>query len=161
MADQGNFSHIDDKGSAKMVNVGDKSVTKRVAVAEGVVRVGERAAAMLTERGKIAKGNVLDTARIAGIMAVKKTPGLIPMCHPIIIDNVEINAEIVEETVRILVRVEAEGKTGVEMEAMTAAAVTALTVYDMCKSVEKGIIIESVRLLRKSGGKSGLWERDE
>jgi len=153
------FSHVDDAGRARMVDVGAKSPTARWARAEGVVRVGRSIAATLRKTGQVAKGNVLETARLAGIQAAKQTPSLIPLCHPIAIDAVELDARVVGDEVRIAARVTAEAKTGVEMEALTAVAVAALTVYDMCKAAGKGIEIGPIRLLEKGGGKSGLWMR--
>ncbi len=161
MADKPAFQHISKDGSARMVNVSEKTVTRRAAVAEARVKVGTRVAAALADEGGLAKGNVLETARLAGIMAAKKTAELIPMCHPLVLDSVEVEAELRKDTVYIRSEIISEGKTGVEMEAMTAAAVAALTVYDMCKSGDKGIEVVSVRLLEKSGGKSGHWVRKE
>jgi cyclic pyranopterin phosphate synthase len=142
-----------------MVDVGAKSATARFARAEAVVRVGETIAAMLRETGRAAKGNVLETARLAGIQAAKMTSMLIPLCHPLPLDVVEIEVRLEGDAVRIETRVACEAKTGVEMEALTAATVAALTVYDMCKAAGKGIEIGPVRLLEKSGGRSGHWSR--
>jgi molybdenum cofactor biosynthesis protein MoaC len=125
------------------------------------VNVGSEIAARLRQDGALTKGNVLETARVAGIMAAKRTPELIPMCHPLVLDVVEVEAHVVEDRVRIISRVTCEGKTGVEMEAMTAASVAALTVYDMVKSAGKGVEIGPVRLMEKGGGKSGQWKRKE
>jgi molybdenum cofactor biosynthesis protein MoaC len=125
------------------------------------VNVGSEIAARLRQDGGLAKGNVLETARIAGIIAAKRTPELIPMCHPLVLDVVEVNAQVLDDRVRIVSRVSCEGKTGVEMEALTAASVAALTVYDMVKSARKGIEIGPIRLLEKEGGKSGRWKRKE
>jgi cyclic pyranopterin phosphate synthase len=155
------FSHISERGSARMVNVSEKNPSRRMARAEAFVLVGEEIAGRLKTEGGLAKGNVQETARIAGIMAAKKTPDIIPMCHPLPIDAVEIDITIETDRVRIESRVFCEGKTGVEMEAMTAAAVSALTVYDMVKSAGKGIEIGPIRLLEKEGGKSGRWIRGE
>lgn len=152
------LSHLSPAGHARMVNVGAKTATLREAKAEAWVDVGPRIAARLKKQGAVAKGNVIETARIAGIMAAKQTPGLIPMCHPLALEVVEVDISISGSRVRIESHVTCEGKTGVEMEAMTAAAVAALTVYDMCKSADKGITIGSVRLLEKMGGKSGCWK---
>jgi len=143
-----------------MVDVGGKTATRREARAEAVVNVGPAIAALLREGGGVAKGNVLETARIAGIMAAKRAGELIPMCHPLTLDVCEVDAAVEGPCVRIETRVACEGKTGVEMEAMTAASVAALTVYDMCKSAGKGIEITRIRLLEKSGGKSGRWARE-
>jgi cyclic pyranopterin phosphate synthase len=142
-----------------MVDVGAKPVTARWARAEGVVHVGRVIAVALRKTGGIAKGNVLETARLAGIQAAKQTAALIPLCHPVSIDIVELDARVVADEVRIEARVTCEAKTGVEMEALTAVAVAALTVYDMCKAADKGIEIGSIRLVEKGGGKSGLWTR--
>ena len=144
-----------------MVDVGDKKVTHRAARAEAWVEVGAEIAAMLRRSGSVHKGNVLETARIAGIMAAKKTAELIPMCHPLVLDVVDVDAELVGDRVRIVGRVACRGKTGVEMEAMTAVTVAAITVYDMVKSAGKGVQIGPVRLLEKQGGKSGRWKREE
>lgn len=154
------LSHLSPDGQARMVDVGAKVPTARAAKAEAWVDVGPKIAAKLKKRGAIAKGNVIETARIAGIMAAKQTPSLIPMCHPLILEVVEVEITIEEATVRIESHVTCEGKTGVEMEAMTAAAVAALTVYDMCKSADKGITLGPIRLLEKFGGKSGHWSAD-
>ena len=155
------FSHISESGSAKMVDVSGKNHTLRTARAETFVLVGSEIAEQLRESGGVSKGNVLETARLAGIMAAKKTSGLIPMCHPIPVDSVEIDAVIGDDRVRIESRVSCVWKTGVEMEAMTAAAVAALTVYDMVKSAGKGVVIGPLSLLEKTGGKSGDWKREE
>ncbi|MFC1650426.1 cyclic pyranopterin monophosphate synthase MoaC [Candidatus Latescibacterota bacterium] len=155
------FSHISESGSAKMVGVSGKKLTLRTARAETFVLVGHDIADQLRDTGGISKGNVLETAKLAGIMAAKGTSGLIPMCHPIPLDLVEIDAEIEDDRVRIESRVSCEWKTGVEMEAMTAASVAALTVYDMVKSAGKGIRIGPLSLLEKTGGKSGEWKRGE
>ena len=144
-----------------MVNVSEKAVTRRSARAEAWVSVGTRVAARLRRSGSVAKGNVLETARLAGIMAAKRTADLIPLCHPLLLDAVELEAELVGDRVRIRSRASGEGRTGVEMEALTAVTVAALTVYDMCKSADKGIAIGPIRLLEKSGGKSGTWQRPE
>ena len=152
------LSHVSPAG-ARMVDVSAKGRTARTAVAEAWVNVGAAVAAMLRRDGGVAKGNVLETARVAGIMAAKKTAELIPMCHPLALDAVDITAELVGVRARITVKVTTKGRTGVEMEAMTAAAVAALTVYDMVKSAGKGIEIGPVRLLEKQGGKSGRWSR--
>ena len=156
------LSHIDDDGRARMVDVGGKTPSVREARAEARVRVGKAVAALICNSGGVSKGNVLETARIAGIMAAKQTSELIPMCHPLTLESVEVQATFEDDSiVRIESCVRCEGKTGVEMEAMTAASVAALTVYDMCKSAGKGIEITSVRLLEKRGGKSGSWKRKE
>ncbi|MHC4717667.1 MAG: cyclic pyranopterin monophosphate synthase MoaC [Planctomycetota bacterium] len=158
--DRPSLPHTGPEG-ARMVDVGDKAASRREARAEAWVDVGAEIAEALRREGGVAKGDVLGTARIAGTMAAKRTAELIPMCHPLAMDVVEINAELVDDRVRIEARVSCTGRTGVEMEAMTAAAVAALTVYDMVKSAGKGVQIGPVRLLEKSGGKSGHWRRDE
>lgn len=143
-----------------MVGIAHKAVTKRSARAEAWVTVGPKIARLLRQSGEVAKGGVLETARIAGILAAKRTAELIPMCHPLGIDCIELDAALSGDRVRIEAKVSCEGKTGVEMEAMTAAAVAALTVYDMVKSAGKGVEIGPLRLLEKSGGKSGHWVRE-
>jgi len=155
------LSHIDLSGRAHMVDVSGKSVTRRLATAQAIVTVGKELANILRTSGAVAKGNVLETARLAGIMAAKRTAELIPMCHSLVVDAVDIKAEVVDDTVVITTKVSCEGKTGVEMEAMTAASVAALTVYDMVKSAQKGVQIGPIRLLEKTGGKSGAWKRQD
>lgn len=154
------LSHLKEDGTAHMVDVGGKDATRREATAEAVVRMSAETLKLAAE-GQMKKGDVFGAARIAGIMAAKKTPELIPLCHPLPIDSVDVEFEIDDATNKILIRATAAttAKTGVEMEAMTAAATAALVIYDMCKAAEKGIVIESVRLIKKSGGKSGTWER--
>lgn len=152
------FSHLSQTGQAKMVDVGAKSPAPRLAIAEAWVDVGAEIAELLRKTGGVAKGNVLETARIAGITAAKRTAELIPMCHPLVLDSVEVSAELIDDRVRLMAAVSCEGKTGVEMEAMTAVSVAALTVYDMVKSAGKGVQICSVKLLEKRGGKSGHWK---
>ena len=157
MADK--LSHIDDQGQAGMVDVSDKSVTKREATARSVVRLPAKAVAVLEAGGDTAKGNVLSTARIAGIMAAKRTHDLIPLCHPLPITGIDIAFNQAGDALEITAHVRCTGKTGVEMEALTAASLTALTVYDMLKAVSHDMIIEQTELVRKSGGRSGLIER--
>jgi len=154
-------THLSPNGAARMVDIASKPLTRRSASAEAWVNVGSEIAARLRQDGGLAKGNVLETARIAGIMAAKRTPELIPMCHPLVLNVVEVDARIVDDRVRIVSLVTCEGKTGVEMEAMIAASLAALTVYDMVKSAGKGVQIGPVRLLEKQGGKSGHWKREE
>jgi cyclic pyranopterin phosphate synthase len=139
-----------------MVDVTAKAVTARVAVAKGIVRM-QPATFKLIKNGGTAKGDVLSIAKLAGIMAAKKTPELIPLCHPILISSIDIDFNLVEDnnTIEIIATVASTGQTGVEMEALTAVAVTALTIYDMCKAVDRAMKIESIRLVKKSGGKSG------
>ena len=153
------LSHLDDAGRPKMVDVTAKADTARVAVARGSVRM-QPATFKLIKSGGTAKGDVLSVAKLAGIMAAKRTPDLIPLCHPLLISNVSIDFTLDEANsiIEITATVESTGKTGVEMEALTATAVTALTIYDMCKAVDRGMKIESIRLVRKSGGKSGTIE---
>lgn len=151
-----NLTHLDEKGRPCMVDVTGKPDTHRRAVAKGLVRMQPATFSRL-QGARIAKGDVLTVAQLAGITAAKKTPDLIPLCHPILIDSAGIEFSLDEEnsTVEITATVESTGKTGVEMEALTAAAVTALTIYDMCKAIDRGIRIENIRLIQKSGGKSG------
>ena len=154
------FSHLDETGGISMVDVGAKRTTAREAVAVATVRMQPETLKRLIERA-LPKGDVLSTAKVAGVLAAKRTPSLIPLAHPIMITSVDITFDLDPAAGSVEVRaiVRCDGKTGVEMEAMTACAVAALTIYDMCKSAEKGIAIESLQLVRKSGGKSGLWER--
>lgn len=161
MSDTNELSHISSDGRARMVDVSGKLETNRRAVAEAWVDVGDEIAAKLAEAGGLAKGNVLETARLAGILAAKRTAELIPMCHPLSLNHVGMTAEIVSRRVRLVAEATCEGKTGVEMEAMTAASVAALTVYDMVKSAGRGAVIGPVRLLEKTGGKSGTWKRKD
>ncbi|HLM15173.1 MAG TPA: cyclic pyranopterin monophosphate synthase MoaC [Reyranella sp.] len=152
------LTHFDERGNAHMVDVGGKDVTERIAVARASV-IMQPATLKLIATKKAAKGDVLAVAQLAGIMAAKKTPDLIPLCHPLALNSVDVkltldakrNAVDIEATCRL------KGRTGVEMEALTAASVAALTVYDMCKSVDRGMVISDVRLLHKSGGKSGTY----
>lgn len=154
------FTHIDNKGRARMVDVTEKKNTVRVAVAHGVVAVSPETFTKI-ESQTIKKGNVLETARIAGTMAAKKTADLIPMCHPLNITHVKIDFSLnkKENSIEILAEVRLVGQTGVEMEALTAVSVAALTVYDMCKSHDKEMTISDIFLLEKSGGKSGTFVR--
>ena len=160
-AGSGRLNHVSADGRARMVDVGAKKVTRRSAVAEAWVEVGGEIAGAIRATGSIAKGSVLETARVAGILAAKRTGELIPLCHPIPIDSISVDAELDGHRVRIVARVASEGKTGVEMEALTAASVASLTVYDMVKSAAKGVSIGPIRLLEKRGGKSGSWKRKE
>ena len=150
------LSHIDDAGRARMVDVSAKADTAREAVARGNVRMQPETLA-LVQSGGLPKGDVISTARLAGVMAAKRTHELIPLCHPLLLTDidVEITPDEAASSLEISATVRSTGKTGVEMEAMTAVSVAALTVYDMCKAVDRGIRIEGVRLVRKSGGKSG------
>ncbi len=154
------LSHTDGQGQARMVDVGGKPISVRRALAEARVGMGEAAWAALSEN-RAAKGDVLAVARIAGISAAKRTAELIPLCHPLGLDRVTVEFEPDGEnrSLRVLAEARCEGKTGVEMEALTAAAIAALTVYDMLKAVDKGMEIGELRLLEKSGGRSGDWRR--
>ena len=152
------LTHIDETGRAHMVDVSDKAVTSREATAEGFVRM-DAATLALALSGDAKKGDVRATAEIAGIMAAKKTSDLIPLCHPLALSKVEVRVEPAEGGMSVTARVKTSGQTGVEMEALTAASVACLTVYDMLKAADKGMTIETVRLLTKSGGKSGDWAR--
>jgi cyclic pyranopterin phosphate synthase len=150
------LTHIDEQGRPRMVDVSAKPDTQRQAVARGVVRMQASTFERL-KKGEVAKGDVLAVAQLAGIMAAKQTPHLIPLCHPILIAEVEVefNLDEANSAVEITATVKSTGKTGVEMEALTATAVAALTIYDMCKAVDRGMKIENIRLVKKSGGKSG------
>ena len=154
------FSHLDETGGISMVDVASKKTTHREAVAVATVRMSPATLAKLIEQA-LPKGDVLVTAKVAGVLAAKQTPVLIPLTHPIPISSIDITFDLDPNGGTIEVRsiVKCEGKTGVEMEALTACAVAALTIYDMCKSVEKGITIDGLQLVRKTGGKSGTWER--
>ncbi|MCC6267880.1 MAG: cyclic pyranopterin monophosphate synthase MoaC [Dehalococcoidia bacterium] len=153
----GGLSHLDASGAARMVDVSEKAETARVATAEATVRMAPETLALI-QSGGVPKGDVIATARLAGIMAAKRTPDLIPLCHPLAITGVTVDLTASgDDALRIEASVKTTGKTGVEMEALTAAAVAALTVYDMCKAVEKGMRIENIQLLEKRGGKSGDW----
>lgn len=159
------LTHFDESGRARMVDVGGKDDTTREALAACTVRMRAETLALI-RAGRMAKGDVLAVAQVAGIMAAKNTPALIPMCHTILLTSVELTYELVdlagdEGAVHIRASVRTVGKTGAEMEALTAASVAALTIYDMCKAVDRGMTIQNVRLLRKSGGKSGVFARDE
>lgn len=155
------LSHFDADGAARMVDVTAKSPTLRLAVAEGVVRMSPATLALVRE-GRAGKGDVLGTARLAGIMAAKRTSDLIPLCHPLPLGAVALDLAPEEAIpgIRITATVRTSGPTGVEMEAMTAVSVAALTIYDMLKSAEKGMVIDAIRLRRKEGGKSGSWSAE-
>ncbi|HIA09065.1 MAG TPA: cyclic pyranopterin monophosphate synthase MoaC [Chromatiaceae bacterium] len=156
------LSHIDSQGNARMVDVSDKSDTLRIARAEASVLMRPETLALIAEGGH-KKGDVLTVARIAGIQAAKRCSELIPLCHPLPLSGIDIELSLDEVTscVRIATECHVVGATGVEMEALTAASVTALTIYDMCKAVDRGMSIEGLRLLHKSGGRSGDWNADE
>ena len=153
------LSHIDGKGRARMVDVGVKAVTRRKATASAFVKLGPETLRLIRENG-IAKGDVLNTARLAGIQAAKRACELIPLAHPIPLENIAVDLEIEKSGVRVRCRVSAEAKTGAEMEALTGAAVAALTIYDMVKAVERGAEVVRLRLDYKSGGKSGVFRRE-
>ena len=155
------FSHFDGQGAAIMVNVTGKDVTNRMAAAEGVIRVSPECFRMITE-GTAKKGDVLGCARIAGIMGAKQTSSLIPLCHILQLTGVTIDFEPDEENslIRVVCTVRCQGKTGVEMEALTGVSVALLTVYDMCKAVDRAMEIGQIRLLHKEGGKSGIFDRN-
>jgi cyclic pyranopterin phosphate synthase len=154
------FTHFDKEGKARMVDVSDKAETERVATATGSVLMQPATLALIKEGG-VKKGDVLSVARLAGIMGAKKTPDLIPLCHPLALTSVQVDLTLDEarNAVDITATCKLTGKTGVEMEALTAVSVAALTVYDMCKAVDKAMQIVDIRLTRKSGGKSGTFER--
>lgn len=153
------LTHFDEQGRARMVDVSDKAVTKREAVAQGVVYMKPETFRMIANQ-EIAKGNVLAVARIAGVMAAKKTGELIPLCHPLAITGIDIAFNPVEEEskIEILAAVRITDKTGVEMEALTAVSIAALTIYDMCKAIDRGMKISDIHLVSKSGGKSGTFK---
>ena len=157
----GEFSHFDDAGHARMVDVSDKSESERAAVAEGLVTM-RRETLVLIRSGGVKKGDVLQVARLAGIMAAKRTADLIPLCHPLPLTSVAVDLTPDEAAsgVRITAAVKLKGRTGVEMEALTAVSVAALTVYDMCKSIDRGMRIGDIRLRYKAGGKSGTYESE-
>jgi cyclic pyranopterin monophosphate synthase len=160
MMPENNLTHLDSEGHARMVDVSDKPETDRVAVAKGRVLLSPSTVGLLRD-GKVPKGDVLAAARIAGIMAAKKTADLIPLCHPLPVTQASVDLAITDEGVEIEASVSVTGKTGVEMEALTAVAVAALTVYDMVKAVDRSAVITDIRLEKKSGGKSGDFKRVE
>ncbi len=155
------FTHFNNQGRAKMVDVGEKPSTRRTAVAGATVLVNPDTFALI-QSGGLKKGDVLTVAQIAGVMGVKRTPDLIPMCHPILVDGVDLSLRLDEgaHAVQIRAAVSCDGRTGVEMEALTAVSVAALTVYDMCKAVQKDIIIQDIRLIEKTGGVHGDYRRE-
>lgn len=152
------LTHFDDAGNARMVDVGDKAETKRIAVASGRIRMRQETVALIREE-RAAKGDVLGVAQIAGIMAAKKTSDIIPMCHPLMLTKVDVRFEVLDDAVEIRAEVHTRGKTGVEMEALSAVSATALTIYDMVKAVDRGMVIEAIQLDSKEGGRSGEWTR--
>jgi cyclic pyranopterin phosphate synthase len=153
------LSHFDERGQSRMVDIGGKPVTQRTARASGLIRMGPATLKLIQGR-QLAKGDVLEVARLAGIMAAKRTADLIPLCHPLPLDSVTIEFTFPDEsTLAICAEARVTARTGVEMEALTAVSVAALTVYDMCKGVDRGITIAAVQLEEKSGGRSGHWQR--
>jgi len=153
------LSHVDATGRARMVDVSSKDDTLREAVARGFVHLAPETVHFLRD-GKLKKGDPLETARLAGIMAAKKTSDLIPLCHQLLLTDVDVQLEQAENGLAIEARIRCVGKTGVEMEALTAVAVAALTVYDMCKSVDQGMVISDIRLVKKTGGRRGAYRRE-
>ena len=155
------LTHFDDRGNAVMVDVTDKAATERTATAKGRVWMQPETLALIRDGG-VAKGDVLSVARLAGIMGAKRTPDLIPLCHPLALTSVSVELTLAEDmpAVDISATCRLSGKTGVEMEALTAVSVAALTVYDMCKAVDRGMRITDIRLVHKAGGKSGTWQAD-
>jgi len=152
------LTHFDEKGRAKMVEVSAKADTLREAVAGGFVRVSKEALGLI-KRGNLKKGDPLEVARIAGIMGAKRTHELIPLCQPLLLTNIEVNLNLTESGIEIESKVVCVGKTGVEMEALTAVSIAALTIYDMCKAVDKKMTIGDILLVKKTGGRSGKFER--
>ncbi len=150
------LTHLDESGKARMVDIGGKAETRRVAVASGFIAMSAPALAAIRD-GDVPKGDVLATARIAGIMAAKKCAELIPLCHPLALDSVTVDFALEDGGVRVTATASLSGRTGVEMEAMTACSIALLTIYDMAKAIDKAMVIGEVRLLSKSGGKSGDW----
>ena len=156
------FTHFNDQGRAKMVDVGEKPISQRTAVAAGRVLVNDHTFSLI-QSGGMKKGDVLTVAQIAGVMGAKRTPDIIPMCHPILMDGIDLKLSLCRERLRVEIRatISCDGRTGVEMEALTAVSTAALTVYDMCKAVQKDMHITNIRLLEKSGGKSGDYKAEE
>ena len=153
------LSHFDRAGRARMVDVGGKSESQRVATASGRVRMSSETIELIRQ-GRAEKGDVLAVAQVAAVMGAKRTPDLIPMCHPLMLTSVEVHFELSDDEVRIEATVKTQGRTGVEMEAMTAVATAALTIYDMVKAVDRGMTISDIQLESKDGGRSGLWSRE-
>ena len=156
------FTHFNDQGRARMVDVGEKNITRRTATAMARVFVNENTFSLI-QSGGMKKGDVLTVAQVAGVMGAKRTPDLIPMCHPILMDGIDLSLRLDEQrcAVEIQATVSCDGRTGVEMEALTAVSTAALTVYDMCKAVQKDMVITDIRLIRKTGGVHGDFERKE
>ncbi|MDQ6934751.1 MAG: cyclic pyranopterin monophosphate synthase MoaC [Actinomycetota bacterium] len=158
MAEQQRLTHVDDSGAARMVDVSGKAVTARSATASGKVLVSAEVVALLRGEG-VPKGDALGVARVAGIMAAKRTPDLVPLCHPLSISGVSVDLAVENDAVAIIATVRSTDRTGVEMEALTAVSVAALTVVDMVKAVDKAAVITDIRVEAKSGGRSGAWKR--
>jgi len=153
------LTHIADDGAVRMVDVTEKAVTDREAVAVGEIRVRPETVRLIGQ-GDLPKGNVLETARIAGIMAAKQTSDLIPLCHPISITGIDLTFKMDRDRIEATARVRVPDRTGVEMEALSAVSVALLTIYDMCKAVDRGMVIDNLRLLKKTGGRSGTYNRE-
>ncbi|MYK38647.1 MAG: cyclic pyranopterin monophosphate synthase MoaC [Gemmatimonadetes bacterium] len=158
MADE--LTHLDEQGRLKMVDVGGKEPTVRLARVRGEIRMA-RATARLIAENKVAKGNVLEAARLAGIMAAKRTGELIPLCHPLNLTAVSVDLHVGEDRVEVEAEAKIDDRTGVEMEALVAASTALLTIYDMCKGVDRGMVISELRLMEKRGGQSGMWVRED
>ena len=154
------FSHLDNKGNARIVNISKKKVSSRCAKAQATIWLSKKILTMI-KNDEIKKGNVINVARIAGIMGAKQTSSLIPLCHNIVLDSSEINFRFLEEELEIISIIESEGKTGVEMEALTAVTISALAIYDMVKGVDKSVYIKDIILLEKKGGKSGVYKNSK
>ena len=154
------LTHLDEDGRLKMVDVGEKEKTARVARVRGEIRMRPETVALISAN-KVAKGNVLVAARLAGIMAAKRTGELIPLCHPLNITAIEVQFVVGEDRVEVEAEVKIDDRTGVEMEALTAASVALLTIYDMCKGADRGMVISELRLMEKRGGRSGVYKREE
>lgn len=154
------LTHLDEHGAARMVDVGGKASTHRVAIARGRIRMNAAARCAIAD-GSVAKGDVIATARIAGIMAAKRTGDLIPLCHPLALDAVAVDFVLEDDGVTATATASLTGRTGVEMEAMTAVSIALLTIYDMAKAIDKAMVIEAVHLVEKRGGKSGIWRADD
>ncbi len=154
------LTHLDEEGRLKMVDVGDKERTERVARVRGEIRMDAATAGLIADN-KVAKGSVLEGARLAGIMAAKRTGELIPLCHPLNLTAVSVDFTVGEDCVEVEVEAKIKDRTGVEMEAMVAASTALMTIYDMCKGVDRGMVIGQLRLMEKRGGRSGTWVRDE
>ena len=152
------LTHLDQSGRARMVDVSDKDVSERLARVRGEIRMRPETVGLIL-RNQVAKGNVLETARLAGIMAAKKTAELIPLCHPLNLTWVDVELEVGEDRISVEAQALIDARTGVEMEALTAASVALLTIYDMCKAVDREMVISEVRLMEKRGGRSGTWRR--